>query len=109
MDYPRVDRVTIYSHAQLSIPDMYSIKQSDAGDSTSLVTHAYPELHDQIQPGKIPWWIIIVGITVGLILLALVAIILWKCGFFKRRRPDPTLSGNIEKNGSETRPFLGSK
>lgn len=108
MDYPRVDRVSIISHAYLQIPEMYGIKQNSTGDITSVETHAYPELHDQLQPGKIPWWIIIVGIAVGLILLALVAIILWKCGFFKRRRPDPTLSGNIEKS-SETRPFLGSK
>jgi integrin alpha 7 len=106
MDYPRVDRVTIFSHAHISIPEMYSIKQSEMGDATSIETHAYPDLHGQIQPTQIPWWIIIVGIFVGLILLALVAIILWKCGFFKRRRPDPTLSGNLEKNGSESKPFL---
>lgn len=104
MDYPRVDRVTIFSHAHLSIPEMYSIKQSSVGDSTSIETHAYPELHE-LPAAKIPWWIIIVGIFVGLILLALVAIVLWKCGFFKRRRPDPTLSGNLEKN-SESKPFL---
>ena len=107
MDYPRVDVVQIFSNAHLHIPPIYGIKQnSTENDYTSVKMNAYPELHDQIQPGKIPWWIIIVGITVGLILLALVAIILWKCGFFKRRRPDPTLSGNIEKTSSETRPFL---
>lgn len=106
MDYPRVDRVTIFSHAHLAIPNNYGIRQEDLNDdSTSIETHAYPELIDQIPSSTIPYWIIILGIIVGLFLLALVAFILWKCGFFKRRRPDPTLSGNLQKNG-EDKPFL---
>ena len=106
MDYPRVDRVTIFSHAKISIPVTYGIRQNDdTDDVASIETHAYPELHDQVPSGPVPLWVIIVGILVGLFLLALVAFILWKCGFFKRRRPDPTLSGNLEKTG-EGRPFL---
>lgn len=84
---------------------MYGIKQNTSDDEFTISTHAYPELRDQQPSGAIPIWIIIVGIIVGLFLLALVAFILWKCGFFKRRRPDPTLSGNLEKN-SESRPFI---
>lgn len=105
MDYPRVDWVTIFSSAKLSIPTMYSIQQNTTNDFTTIETHAYPELRDQTTTDVIPYWIIIVGIFVGLFLLALVAFILWKCGFFKRRRPDPTLSGNLEKH-SEARPFI---
>jgi hypothetical protein len=105
MDYPRVDLVKIVSSAKLTIPAMYGIKQSKTDDECTVATHAYPELRDQALDQSIPIWIIIVGIIVGLLLLALVAFILWKCGFFKRRRPDPTLSGNLEKN-SESRPFL---
>lgn len=106
MDYPRVDLVKIFSTARLAIPSMYGIQQNTSDDETSIETHAYPELRDQALSGAIPIWIIIVGIILGLCLLALVAFILWKCGFFKRRRPDPTLSGNLEKN-SESRPFIG--
>jgi integrin alpha 7 len=105
MDYPRVDLVKIISSAKLTVPAMYGIKQNKSDDETTIATHAYPELRDQAPTGTIPIWIIIVGIIVGLFLLALVAFILWKCGFFKRRRPDPTLSGNLEKN-SESRPFI---
>jgi len=105
MDYPRVDLVTIFSSARLRIPQMYGIQQNSSNDVTSVETHAYPELRDQAPSAAIPIWIIILGIIVGLFLLALVAFILWKCGFFKRRRPDPTLSGNLEKN-SESRPFI---
>jgi integrin alpha 7 len=85
---------------------MYEIRQKTTdNDVAEIQTHAYPELRDQVVPGTIPIWIIVLGILVGLFLLALVAFILWKCGFFKRRRPDPTLSGNLEKN-NETRPFI---
>jgi integrin alpha 7 len=68
-------------------------------------THAYPELLDQTGDGSIPIWIIILGILLGLLLLAIVVYCLWRFGFFKRRRPDPTLSGNLEKN-SESKPFI---
>jgi hypothetical protein len=46
----------------------------------------------------IPWWYIILAILAGLLLLILLTYLLWRLGFFKRRRPDPTLSGNIEKH-----------
>jgi integrin alpha 7 len=103
-DYPRVDRVTIFSHAKLRIPQMYGIKQNENNDMTSVETHAYPEFSINPKSG-IPIWLIVLGILVGLLLLALVAFILWKCGFFKRRRPDPTLSGNLEKSGA-SKPLL---
>lgn len=61
-------------------------------------TRAYPELHDQGGDSGVPIWIIIAAIIGGLLLLALFTFCLWKLGFFKRRRPDPTLSGNLEKN-----------
>jgi integrin alpha 7 len=101
-----VDYVKIISHAKLTIPSMYDIRQNTTeNDVAEIQTYAYPELRDQVSSGAIPIWIIVLGILVGLFLLALVAFILWKCGFFKRRRPDPTLSGNLEKN-NETRPFI---
>lgn len=105
MDYPRVDLVKIISHAKITVPDMYNIQQNTQDDWVSISTHAYPELLDQTSDASVPLWIIIVAIISGLILLALVIFILWKIGFFKRRRPDPTLSGNLEKN-SESKPFI---
>ena len=37
-------------------------------------------------------------------LLILLVLVLWKLGFFKRRRPDPTLSGNLEKHREADNP-----
>lgn len=70
-------------------------------------TYAYPDLHEQPADG-VPLWIIIVSIVGGLLLLALFTYCLWRLGFFKRRRPDPTLSGNLEKN-SESKMLLNRK
>ncbi|XP_078545302.1 integrin alpha-7 isoform X5 [Lissotriton helveticus] len=44
--------------------------------------------------GGIPWWIILVAVLAGILVLALLVLILWKCGFFKRtsREADYTTS-----------------
>uniref|UniRef100_A0A8C2X1Z3 Integrin subunit alpha 7 n=1 Tax=Cyclopterus lumpus TaxID=8103 RepID=A0A8C2X1Z3_CYCLU len=43
----------------------------------------YPEpgLTDQY---RIPWWIILIAVLAGMLLLTLLVCILWKCGFFQR-------------------------
>lgn len=53
-------------------------------------------LEQEIEP--ILWWMYVVAILAGIFLFIMLTLILWKLGFFKRRRPDPTLSGNIEKH-----------
>lgn len=72
-------------------------------DNFQAETIAYPDFVEEDE--GVPFWIYILAILLGLLLLALLAFCLWKCGFFKRRRPDPTLSGNLEKS-SETKPFI---
>ncbi|XP_058812027.1 integrin alpha-PS1 [Topomyia yanbarensis] len=101
-DYPKVDLVKIASIARIKV---FEVQQDYPIDSVMVETLAYPELHDQAGDGSIPIWIIILAILSGLLALALLIYILKRCGFFKRRRPDPTLSGNLEKN-SESKPFI---
>ncbi|XP_052461650.1 integrin alpha-6 isoform X1 [Carassius gibelio] len=36
--------------------------------------------------GGIPWWIILVAVLAGVLMLALLVLLLWKCGFFKRSK-----------------------
>lgn len=77
---------------------------------TQVKTQAYPDLDVQALDSSVPIWIIIVSVVGGLLLLALFTFCLWKLGFFKRRRPDPTLSGNLEKNkNGESKSLLQSK
>lgn len=67
-------------------------------------TIAYPDLLDQQEAEPVPVWIIIVAVLAGLLLLILLTLVLRKLGFFKRRRPDPTLSGNLEKHNRDDNP-----
>uniref|UniRef100_A0A673YFU8 Integrin subunit alpha 6 n=1 Tax=Salmo trutta TaxID=8032 RepID=A0A673YFU8_SALTR len=40
------------------------------------------------QYGGVPWWIIVVAVLAGILMLALLVFLLWKCGFFKRAPQD---------------------
>ncbi|XP_045550270.1 integrin alpha-6 [Salmo salar] len=40
------------------------------------------------QYGGLPWWIILVAILLGLLLLGLLVFLLWKCGFFGKKKED---------------------
>ncbi|KAL6481762.1 hypothetical protein MHYP_G00098420 [Metynnis hypsauchen] len=40
------------------------------------------------QYGGLPWWIILVAILLGLLLLGLLIFLLWKCGFFGKNDKD---------------------
>ncbi|XP_063536455.1 integrin alpha-PS1 isoform X1 [Cydia strobilella] len=106
-DYPRVSHVNIASNAYILIPAHYNIHQNKEDDDMTMVeTVAYPDLK-MSEPSQVPLWVIIVSVIVGLIVLILLILALWKLGFFKRSRPDPTLSGNLEKNNHESSPFIG--
>jgi hypothetical protein len=39
------------------------------------------------SPGPIPLWIILLGVIGGLILLSLLTLCFYRCGFFERKRP----------------------
>lgn len=42
-------------------------------------------------PRPVPWWIILVSVLVGLLILLIVVLILWRYGFFKRKKYEPSL------------------
>ncbi|XP_053482991.1 integrin alpha-6 [Ictalurus furcatus] len=41
--------------------------------------------------GGVPWWIILVAVLAGILMLALLVLLLWKCGFFKRSKYDDSI------------------
>uniref|UniRef100_A0A665WQV3 Integrin alpha-2 domain-containing protein n=1 Tax=Echeneis naucrates TaxID=173247 RepID=A0A665WQV3_ECHNA len=43
------------------------------------------------QNGGAPWWIILVAVLAGILILALLVFLLWKCGFFKRSKQDSSV------------------
>ncbi|KAM4552270.1 integrin alpha-6-like [Odontesthes bonariensis] len=50
---------------------------------------AFPERR-AAQFGGVPWWIILLSILFGLLLLALLAFLLWKCGVFEKKNKEDT-------------------
>ncbi|XP_077392830.1 integrin alpha-6 isoform X1 [Festucalex cinctus] len=43
------------------------------------------------QYGGVPWWIIVVAVLAGILILSLLVCLLWKCGFFKRSKQEDTV------------------
>ncbi|XP_025903152.1 integrin alpha-7 [Nothoprocta perdicaria] len=41
--------------------------------------------------GGVPWWVIVLAVLAGVLVLALLVFVLWKLGFFRRARPPPAL------------------
>ncbi|XP_075939523.1 integrin alpha-3-like isoform X1 [Anarhichas minor] len=53
--------------------------------SSEIEVHIYPDPGQ--QPGsRAPMWIVVVSVLAGVLLLAVICLLLWKCGFFVRRR-----------------------
>uniref|UniRef100_A0A4W4GPK7 Integrin alpha-2 domain-containing protein n=1 Tax=Electrophorus electricus TaxID=8005 RepID=A0A4W4GPK7_ELEEL len=50
----------------------------------------FPE-HTAAQFGGVPWWIILVAVLAGILMLALLVLLLWKCGFFKRSKYEDSI------------------
>ncbi|KAJ8911157.1 hypothetical protein NQ315_008342 [Exocentrus adspersus] len=97
-DYSKVDWVMIKSNLEVEITDKSFNISSESVPQFSAVTIAYPEI---VLGERLNWWIIGGAVLAGLVLLILLVVILYKCGFFKRKRvsKDPTLSGNLQKKG----------
>ncbi|KAG5899741.1 hypothetical protein JTB14_006079 [Gonioctena quinquepunctata] len=99
-DYANVDWVVIKSSASVEIPDIKNINPESIR-FFSAETIAYPEI--VVADSGLNWIIIGGAVLIGLFLLILLVFILYKCGFFKRKRisDDPTLSGNLQKKGED--------
>ncbi|XP_070564866.1 integrin alpha-6-like [Ptychodera flava] len=86
-DYRTVTRVNIVSRAEMKILNAPYIRQTDVtNDKVEVTTEASPDIGIIIAKKGIPMWIYIVAALAGLFLLIIVVLILWRCGFFKRKR-----------------------
>ncbi|CAJ0943146.1 unnamed protein product, partial [Mesorhabditis belari] len=56
----------------------------------TLVTAVTTDLNAVDEEGSgagVPWWLYLLAVLIGLVILALIILLLWRCGFFKRNRP----------------------
>ncbi|XP_075055706.1 integrin alpha-7 isoform X1 [Mixophyes fleayi] len=89
-DYPSGSSIEVIIRANITVKS--SIKNLVLRDATTQISvMLYSDL-DVVAYGGIPWWIILIAVLAGILLLLLLVWILWKCGFFKRKHyPDEKL------------------
>ncbi|XP_072274437.1 integrin alpha-6 isoform X1 [Pyxicephalus adspersus] len=88
-EYSKMNYLDILVDASIKINSTSeNIKLSNKGYQVRVTV--FPEKR-QMQYTGVPWWIILLAILSGILLLALVVFILWKCEFFKRSRYDDSV------------------
>ncbi|XP_041837357.1 integrin alpha-7 isoform X2 [Melanotaenia boesemani] len=81
-EFPTVSALELLVRANITVKS--SVKHlvlRDAAAQIPVMIYPEPGLADQYW---IPWWIILIAILAGILLLTLLVCILWKCGFFQR-------------------------
>ncbi|KAE8626386.1 hypothetical protein XENTR_v10006615 [Xenopus tropicalis] len=83
-EYPSVSSLELVVRANITVKS--SIKNLVLRDATTQINVMLYSDYGVAALGGIPWWIILIAVLAGILLLALLVFILWKCGFFKRKR-----------------------
>ncbi|XP_047225356.1 integrin alpha-6-like isoform X3 [Girardinichthys multiradiatus] len=83
-DYPKLHHVEVMVKAFLHV-DSATMHTELKNAETQVRLTVFPERR-AAQYGGVPWWIIVLSILLGLLLLGLLAFLLWKCGFFNRAK-----------------------
>ncbi|XP_054888664.1 integrin alpha-6-like isoform X1 [Poeciliopsis prolifica] len=83
-DYSKFHHVEVLVKASLHV-DSATTNTMLRNAETTVKLSVFPERRSA-QYGGVPWWIIVLSILLGLLLLALLAFLLWKCGFFSRAK-----------------------
>uniref|UniRef100_A0A8B9MVM9 Integrin subunit alpha 6 n=1 Tax=Accipiter nisus TaxID=211598 RepID=A0A8B9MVM9_9AVES len=85
-EYSKMNYLDILVRASISVP---------AAAKNVKLTNEVAQVRVTVFPAKpvalytgVPWWIISVAIFAGILMLALLVFLLWKCGFFKRNKKD---------------------
>ncbi|XP_050924543.1 integrin alpha-3 isoform X2 [Lates calcarifer] len=71
--------------------------------SAEIEVSIYPDLGHQVDSGA-PLWIIVVSVLAGVLLLALICLVLWKCGFFRRASTRELYEAKTQKAHMKSQP-----
>ncbi|XP_067297583.1 integrin alpha-6b isoform X2 [Pseudorasbora parva] len=86
-DFAKLNYIDIIVKASLDFKTSASNIQLKNEPAQVRVT-VFPE-RKVAQYGGMPWWVILVAILLGLLLLGLLVFLLWKCGFFGKSGKEP--------------------
>lgn len=97
-DYPHIDSVVINARARLEMSPDIAAQQLRGDDETTVSVVAFPDGLSETGMANIPIWVMVVSIMAGLFVVVVITLILWKFGFFERKRvSDVTQSVKISK------------
>ncbi|CAJ0943125.1 unnamed protein product, partial [Mesorhabditis belari] len=85
-DYSDVEYVELLSHGWIELDESQGIADDPTNNRAQVATLAYPDRPALDDTRSVPWWIIVLAVLVGLLILAVIVLICWRCGFFKRNR-----------------------
>ncbi|XP_033823090.1 integrin alpha-7 isoform X1 [Periophthalmus magnuspinnatus] len=81
-EFPSVSALEVMVRANITVKStIRHLVLRDAAAQVPVMIYPEPGLSDQ---DGIPWWIILIAVLAGILLLTLLVCILWKCGFFRR-------------------------
>lgn len=96
-DYSKLHHVEVIVKASLHV-DSTMTNTLLRNSETQVKLTVFPE-RLSAQYGGVPWWIIVLSILLGLLLLGLLAFLLWKCGVFeKKNKEDPSEKETLTSN-----------
>nr|KAG5692285.1 hypothetical protein BaRGS_007193 [Batillaria attramentaria] len=96
LDYRKAGDVQISSYGKVTIPDYLDIVQDTSDDEREAVTYAVPDFKDA-GAAELKWWVILLAVLGGILLLVIIIFVLYKVGFFKRKRPEDMQMYQAEK------------
>lgn len=85
-DYTDVEYVEIASFGRVEVDSAQGIDDDPENNAINVLTVAYPDKPAIGESRPIEWWILAVAILIGLLIVLLIALALWRCGFFKRNK-----------------------
>ncbi|XP_033501662.2 integrin alpha-3-like isoform X2 [Epinephelus lanceolatus] len=71
--------------------------------SAEIEVHIYPDPGQQVDSSA-PLWIIVVSVLAGVVLLAVICLLLWKCGFFRRASTREMYQAKTQKAHMKSQP-----
>ncbi|XP_053194997.1 integrin alpha-3-like [Scomber japonicus] len=101
-DYSDARVVSVRGRATLNLQTNKPTINMQSHD-TEIVVHIYPDSGQPVDSGA-PVWIIVVSVLVGVFLLALICLLLWKCGFFRRASTRELYKAKTQKAHMKSQP-----
>ncbi|KAB5554158.1 hypothetical protein PHYPO_G00046970 [Pangasianodon hypophthalmus] len=103
-DYKKSSAIFISGEATLKLnTDRTTIRLDNKTNNVMFSVEVTPADQDEVEY-KVPLWIIIVSVLSGVLLLTLIIVLLWKCGFFRRANTREIYEAKSHKAEMRTQP-----